>query len=318
MNKFFSILKRYILPLLLVLLLIVGTAGWFIGSYFVDFAFKRGNPTDPKALPKASLGIISMNLAAPPKPDFKNEVWKISRNGEQRVATAFYAAQPTSSWIIMVHGYCRDQRYVWYYAAEYLNRGYNVLTPDLNASGNSDGQYLTMGIKESEDVVSWAESIVQKDKNVRIALHGVSMGAATVMLAAEKKLPPNVYAVVEDCGYTSAYEMASFQLRKMFDLPAFPVLNMVDIVQKIKLGCYLSEAAPVKDISRVKLPVLFIHGSKDSLIPYTMAEELYAKCGSSQKDIFIMKNAEHARSMYTDREAYFRKVFGFLENSQKQ
>ena len=305
-------LKNVIFSIITLLLLILGTASWCVGSYFVDFAFKRGNSRDPYALPPGSRAILSAKLPPHPKPNYRNEVWTLELNKEKRTATAFYADTQSQKWIVMVHGYCRDQRYTWYYAAEYLAHGYNVLTPDLNASGKSDGRYLTMGVKESEDIQKWSELLASKSPDSRIALHGISMGAATVMLAAQRPLPKQVYAVIEDCGYTSAYDMFAVKLDEVFGLPSFPILNIVNLVQRVKTGTYLSDAAPKQNIKAVKVPLLFIHGSRDSLIPATMADELYDACGSSAKEKLIIPNAGHARSMSTNPQVYFATIYKFL------
>ena len=310
-------LKHIIFSLFSLIIIMMLGISWLIGSYFVDFAFKRGNSHDPYALPSGSRAIISAKLPPHPKPNYKSESWQLRINQEKRVATAFYTDKPTNKWVIIAHGYCRDQRYTWYYADAYLQRGYHVLTPDLNASGKSDGKYLTMGVKESADIQAWSKKLAIEKANSKIALHGISMGAATVMLAAQKPLPKEVYAVIEDCGYTDAYNMFALKLEEFFSLPAFPILNIVNIVQKIKAGAYLSDAAPITNISKVKLPILFIHGDKDSLIPATMMNELYSACGSQAKQKVMIKNAGHARSMATNPTLYFDTICEFLHKHEK-
>lgn len=305
-------LKKILLYFITGIVLILGATTYYAGSYFVDFAFKRGTATDSLALPAASKHIITPNLAVPAKPHFKNEVLQLNFKDGKRTATAFYPHQATDKWIIMVHGYCRDQRYVWNYAEHYLQKGYNVLTPDLNASGNSEGTYLTMGVKESEDIQGWINKLITLYPQSRIALHGVSMGAATVMLTASKSLPPQVYAVVEDCGYTSASKMCAGKLKELYGLPPFPVMDAVNLVQALRTGVYLSEATPGKFISNCKLPILFIHGDKDRLVPVSMLEELYSNCASSFKEKYIVEGAGHASAMETNPQAYFEKVLSFL------
>jgi len=308
-------LRKIIYCIFITLILTCMGISWWLGSYFVDFALKRGTAQDPKALPHASFAILSANLPPHPRPDFSSTEWTLSMKGEKRVATAFYAREKTNKWVILVHGYCRDQRYTWYYADVYLRNGYNVLTPDLNASGGSEGQYLTMGVKESDDIVGWSRKLAAEAPNARIALHGVSMGAATVLMAAQKALPQQVYAVVEDCGYTSAYDMFSMKLKEMFGLPEFPVLGLVNVVGRVKTGIYLSEAAPIKKLADCRLPMLFIHGDKDKLIPVAMVDELYGACKANVKEKYIAKGAGHARSMSTNPEVYFKKVFAFLNKA---
>ena len=100
----------------------------------------------------------------------------------------------------------------------------NLVKKAGRAAGLSEGKYLTMGVKESDDIVLWAKEIVQKDENAQIVLHGISMGAATVMMTTAKH-PQNVVAAVEDCGYTSAYDMFTNQLDVIFGLPEFPIMT---------------------------------------------------------------------------------------------
>lgn len=147
-------------------------------------------------------------------------------------------------------------------------------------------------------------------------LHGVSMGAATALMAAAREDAPNLVAVVEDCGYTSAYEMFSDQLSVIFGLPAFPVMNCVDVVSGLRIGVKVSDASPIRVVDRIQVPVLFIHGDADALVPISMMERLYDAC-KSEKEKFIAKGAAHAVAMKRDRGAYWNTVFDFLEDDRK-
>lgn len=303
--------KKWGLAAVLLLALLVG-AGYFVGSGFVDYALLRGNPADSTAIPEAAVQIVERGLDAPDKPQAASEQWHLtSRDGLQLAATHFSPAKPGSRWVILVHGYGRNQSFVWDYAAEYLKQGYHVLTPDLRAAGQSEGKYLTMGVKESDDIVLWAEEIARRDEQAQIALHGISMGAATVMLTTAKQ-PKNVVAAVEDCGYTSAYDMFTVQLEKLFGLPEFPIMNCVDVVSRLKTGAAVSEAAPLQNVSRTAVPMLFIHGDADKLVPSTMMEKLYAASSAPVKEKLIVPGAGHADAKNMAPEDYFRHVFAFL------
>ena len=111
-----------------------------------------------------------------------------------------------------------------------------ALYPDALAHGESDGKFIGMGWLERPDVLAWTDAIIQKDPEAEIILHGVSMGGATVMMASGEDLPDNVRCIVEDCGYSSAWDEFSLQLKNVFHLPAFPVLNAVSIFSKLRRG----------------------------------------------------------------------------------
>ena len=304
-------MRNKLIALVLVVLIIIGYA---IGNYFVNFALKRTDPSDINSGPPACANIHDPTIVVSEKPDYPNEIWSItSKDGLKLNATYFSPNNPGHQWAILVHGYGRDQRYAWDYATAYLDRGYNVLTPDLRASGTSEGIYLTMGARESDDILIWIEKILEVDPKAKIILHGVSMGAATVLMAAGKSQSLNLVAVIEDCGYTSAFNMFTMQLKNIFGLPGFPIMNIVGLVSKLKTGVAISEAAPIFYVHDINVPILFIHGTDDKLVPYYMMQELYDICKSPIKEIFSVEGAGHADAKNTNPTIYFNRIFSFLD-----
>ena len=294
------------------IIILIG-AGYFVGNFFVDFALKRGDDLSP---PKACADIADPNLKAPPAPNFPAEDWTLeSFDGLKLHAKKFTPAENSNRWAILVHGYGRDGTYAYDYAEEYLKRGWNVLIPDLRAAGESQGKFITMGAFESRDVSDWEKKIVSENPDAKIILHGVSMGAATVLMTAALN-PENLVAVVEDCGYTSAYEMFTAQLNKIFGLPEYPVMPCADIVCKFKTGVKISDAAPLDTVDKITVPILFIHGDEDGLVPIEMMDRLFDKA-VAPKEKFVVEGAGHADSKNKNPAVYFDKVFTFLEASVK-
>ena len=289
-----------------VVIILIG-AGYFVGNYFVDFALKRGEDLSP---PKACANIADPNLKAPPIPNFPVEEWTLeSFDGLTLHAKKFSPAESSNRWAILVHGYGRDGTYAYDYAEEYLKHGWNVLVPDLRAAGESQGQFITMGALESQDIYDWANKL---PPDAKIILHGVSMGAATVLMTAAKN-PENLCAVVEDCGYTSAYEMFTAQLGKIFGLPEYPVMPCANFVCKLKTGVKISDAAPIDVVNKISVPILFIHGDEDKLVPFDMMNQLFDAATTQNKEKFVVNGAGHADSKRKDPAAYFDKVFAFLD-----
>ena len=272
---------------------------------------ERGEDLSP---PKACANIADPNLKAPPLPNFPNEDWTLeSFDGLKLHAKRFFPAENSNRWAILVHGYGRDGTFAYDYAEEYLKRGWNVLVPDLRAAGESEGKFITMGALESRDVFDWAAKIISDNPDAKIILHGVSMGAATVMMTAALE-PKNLCAVVEDCGYTSAYEMFTAQLNKIFGLPEYPVMPCANLVCKFKTGVKISDAAPIEVVDKIKVPILFIHGDEDGLVPFDMMTKLFDKA-VAPKEKFVVAGAGHADAKRKNPAVYFEKVFDFLEES---
>ena len=169
-----------------------------------------------------------------------------------------------------------------------------------------------MGALESRDAADWARRIVSADPNARIVLHGVSMGAAAVMLAAgEKDLPANVSAVVEDSGYANIYDLFALELDKLLSLPAYPLLDAADLVCERRAGFSFRKAAPVEAVRRSRLPILFIHGTADRLVPFSMMQTLYEASPSPKKETLVIDKIGHG-ALYQAKN-YFPTVFRFTD-----
>lgn len=130
---------------------------------------------------------------------------------------------------VVVHGYGRnavDMLHIAYIYEKYL--GYNILLPDLHGHGLSSGNDIQMGWNDRLDVLRWMDIAERRFREPgvpsRMVAHGISMGAATVMCVAGENTPEYAKCFVEDCGYTSAWDEFSHELKGRFSLPDFPLL----------------------------------------------------------------------------------------------
>ena len=144
-----------------------------------------------------------------------------------------------------------------------------MFLPDLRGSGDSEGDYYGMGWLDRFDIISWIrDTILEEQPDADIILHGVSMGAATVMMTTGEALPPNVRVAVEDCGYTSVWEEFTIQLKKVYGLPQFPIMHIANGMAKRRAGYSFKEASSVEEVKKSKTPTLFIHGDVDTFVPF--------------------------------------------------
>lgn len=132
------------------------------------------------------------------------------------------------------------------YVKRFHDRGMNVLAPAARAHERSGGGYIGMGWPERLDIVAWIEQIVQADPEARILVFGESMGAATAMNVAGESLPANVKCIIEDCGYTSVWDEFSLQLKDVFGLPSFPLLDVANLVCNVRAGYDFHKASSVE------------------------------------------------------------------------
>ena len=190
--------------------------------------------------------------------------------------------------------------------------GRNALIVDHRASGRSEGKVITFGILERRDCLTWVDFAVRKfGKDVKIILTGVSMGAATVMMALGEALPKNVVCVLADCGYSSPKEIIKKVMRDM-KLPADLFYPFVKLGAKLFGKFNLEETTPMTGVCRAQIPVIFIHGEDDGFVPCDMSRSLYEACISPKK-ILTVPGAGHGIAYLKDGEAYLGALRDFEE-----
>jgi len=228
---------------------------------------------------------------------------------------AYYlpAKKATARTAILAHGYSGDASIMSGVAKFYHeDLDMNILVPDARGHGRSEGAYIGYGWHERVDYLGWIRQMIAQDgPQAQIVLHGISMGGATVMMTSGEDLPPHVKAIVEDCGYTSVRAELEHQMKRMYKLPAFPMLPATEALTKIRAGYSFTEASALNQVRRCRTPMLFIHGSNDVFVPTSMVHELYEAC-PAEKDLLIVDGAGHGDSFLIDKAAYTAKVKEFL------
>ena len=181
--------------------------------------------------------------------------------------------------------------------------GRNALVVSHRASGKSGGNVLSFGINESKDCLRWVDFLIEKfGSDVKILLTGISMGAATALIAAGMELPKNVVGVIADCGYNSARDIIKKTIREM-RLPSGLLYPFVKLGARLYGKFDLEESSPETAVKNCKIPVFFIHGEADDFVPCEMSKINYEACGS-KKRLYIVKGAGHGLGYPVEREGY--------------
>ena len=180
--------------------------------------------------------------------------------------------------------------------------GLNYLLIDQRAHDKSQGKTITFGVKERYDCVSWVNYAAARfGENTPIFLFGISMGAATVLLASALELPKSVRGILADCPYTSPADIIRKVCKDIKILPKL-VYPLIKISARL-YGGFSPDAVKVTEaIKQTKIPVLLIHGEKDSLVPKEMSAEIANACPLIEYHLF--PNAEHGISGVVDKNRY--------------
>ncbi|MCR5740891.1 MAG: alpha/beta fold hydrolase [Gammaproteobacteria bacterium] len=238
------------------------------------------------------------------------DCWIKSKDGLNLHAYYRESFVKTNKVIISVHGWHGDAlrtsaRHTYFL----LDYSYNILFIDLRSYGQSEGKYTTYGVKDSQDLLQWIDYIIDRFQgDVSIALAGLSMGGNTVCCVADK-VPEQVKCIIDDCGYTSANKELKDCLKRMH-VPTF-FFFFANIINMIVTGFSLNKTSAIRSLKGSKVPVLFLHGAKDTFVPTYMGRENFEAC-TSEKYYHEFENATHARSYFLNKEKYEKIVLDFL------
>ncbi len=306
---------------------ILAAAGIGETAYFYNRTMKRGNAKTDRTIKMSGTDWAKYYPLMEKRKEYvlaqtHRDVSITSFDGLKLHATYFPAVEDgehgnisdVKKAVICFHGYTGEGLSNHVAIADYfLKRGYAMLMPDARAHGESEGEYIGFGCLDRQDALGWINWMIQElGEDVKIMLHGTSMGGATVLMTSGLELPANVKGIVSDCGFTSPKEVFTYVLNHMYHLPAFPAIQGADLLNKKLAGYGMDECNAKYEVEKAKVPILFIHGSADTFVPCSMCHEIYGHCSSPKRKV-IIEGAAHAESYYKDMETYEKALTEFTE-----
>ena len=284
----------------------------FAANYFFRYTFLRADKPDPW---NDGLGeLVLKDRSFFERPD--RELLEIAARDGLRLKAWFYD-QGGDVTVILCHGYRGGPEELSGIASHLYTEGMNILLIYQRAHGVSEGNYFTMGVREKLDVVDWAKEIAARKPDVKIALFGWSMGGNTVMGAVGEALPENVRCAVADCGYDDLRTQLLFSCQK--NMPRLPAKRF--LIRLLGLYCRLFKGFSLNDprsasLGRCKIPMFFIHGTADAVVPYANLDRCYEAC-AAKKQRATYQNVPHIRSCGSDPKRYFGELDAFIRKNTK-
>lgn len=212
----------------------------------------------------------------------------------------------TDKTIIICHGYPADKNNI-FGALYFLLDKYNLFLFDFRYLGESEGKYSTIGYHEKKDFIAAIDWL--KGRNyTKLGAMGFSLGAATILMTNSK----DIKAIVADSSFANIDKM----MEHIYFL--FPGITKTPFVWLTKLYAYLflrvnlSEISPLDEISKINVPILLIHGDKDTQILVENSKLLYEASDKSNTELWIVQGADHGLAHYYYKQEYEKKVMDFF------
>lgn len=303
---------------------LVGTLAWFTLDYAVhpanndsrdyDYWFSRVYHKYPE-LEQWYDSLTTHQLV--------RDTFVVADDGLKRHAMIFRHDSLATGSTVMLHGYtdnCIDMMRYYYLHYEVLHR--NVIVPELMAHGRSEGEDIRFGWLDRLDCSRiWIPMAHQLWPSLNLVQHGLSMGGATTMMTSGETFPDSLRLIgfIDDCGYSDTYSLFKVKMKQEFNLPAFPILNVVDWICSAKYGWKPSQSSAVKQLAKCERPILFIHGENDDYVPTAMVYDCYEAKTQGYRDLWIAPGSKHAQSIHDHWDEYCQRVDAFIQlcNSQQ-
>lgn len=220
--------------------------------------------------------------------------------------------------VMLFHGYrsCGEKDFSGSFKY-YVDSGFNVLLVDQRSHGNSEGNIISFGVKESRDVITWLDYILKTygdDKEIFII--GLSMGAATVKFSTRFKMPDNVKGIIVDCGFNSPEKIIRKVAKQNFHINGFLLMPALNILCKVFGKFSVYEICSEVALKSFNKPVLFIHGTGDDFVPYEMSVSSY-NAANEPKFLCTVEGAPHGMSYLVDTEKVQKAFTDFINYCEK-
>lgn len=224
----------------------------------------------------------------------------------------YYEVAPGAPVHILFHGYksnpymdgCGGSGLV-------LELEHNFIIVDQRAHGQSEGNTISFGINERKDCLAWTNYCVERfGKDTPIILWGLSMGAATVLMASDLKLPDNVKGIIADSPFSAPCDIIKKVCKDMHYPPTL-LYPFVKLGAKLYGNFDLEEHSALESLKHTKLPILLYHGEDDRFVPWKMSETL-SHISPSITFVTIPK-AGHGLCYMTEAKRYHDSAVEFIQ-----
>ena len=225
----------------------------------------------------------------------------------------FTPHQPNGAAVIALHGVGDTRLGMMGHAAFLVRAGYTVLAPDCRGHGASGGDIITYGIREADDVHRWADLLLRRPGLHRLYGIGQSMGASILLESLPRE--PRFRALVADCPFATFEEVAYDRLNQRGMLGtavSWPLVQMGFLYARLRYGLNLRDASPAAAVRATKVPILLIHGMKDTNIPPRHSRQLHA-LNPAMTQLWEVPGADHVASLGTAPQQYQHIVIAWFE-----
>jgi hypothetical protein len=216
--------------------------------------------------------------------------------------------------VILCHGYSVSRKSMAVFARHYYETYHtHICMIDARTHGLSEGKTIGFGYHDRNDIHLWINALkVEFGADTQIILHGVSMGASTLLYASLDGFDSSVKGIITDSAFINLRPIFIRQMKQIYHLPAFPFIYLVDFFMRFIYRIPFSKTNIIKQKDKLLTPCLIIHGTSDRFVPYDMAVTLN-QIYTGYHMFLPIANANHALAFGINPILYKESIRLFLE-----
>lgn len=303
--------KKVIVSVILCIVIVfIGVTGFFAGTSITvsDHFFDRESFSE-----KISSSQIPMTHESTPENIewFLSEAEKTEITSEGKsISAAFLKNKESShSYVIILGALMSCEEDFSDQALHFYDIGFNVYVPTYLTEN------LTMGKNEQYYLKSVVDYIIETDSQASIFIYGMGMGGTTAVLYAGGEVPANVKGIIADSAYGDVEELFEHNIERFYSVSSFPTVKISSAYMGVKNGWEYSDVDVLSAANKTKVPVLYIHGTEDSIVPVNQSNNLFEVTLSKGTKHITIHGADHCQTLKTDPVKYWREADSFIMDS---
>ena len=306
----------------------VSAVSYAVTNKLVEIALERDSVSDINDMKKAKEQISGSEELSEIVEMVNQRSKALEESGCERIEITSYdgislvghlkRAEDAKRIIIAMHGWRSCWSFDFACIADFwAENGCTVLFVEQRGQGESGGEYMGFGLIERYDCLEWIKWVNESvSSNLPVYLAGVSMGAATVLMATGLELPQNVHGVMADCAFTSPRAIWKHVAEKNLRLSYGVIGKIANDMCRKRIQMDTDGYSTLEALETNKIPVLFVHGTDDSFVPIEMTYENYKACKAPRR-LLVVPGADHGMSFLVDTDGYKNAVISFWKDFDK-
>jgi esterase/lipase len=236
-------------------------------------------------------------------------------NPHRQKLHGYFSASNNGAYVMLQHGFKANRGYMLEEAKILQEAGYGILVTSIRAHDLNDGDEITFGVREMDDLNTWYNYLmnVQGAAKGKVGLLGNSMGGAMVIEYAA--LNQDIAAVVAVSAFSSLQDTINVSVEYFTGLPAFPFAPMISFWAETILGIDVAQANTAKAAAKLcNTPLFIMQGGQDIVVSVESGQWIYeAACGD--KELWFEEALGHGKFDTKKPSEFKHRVIEFFNKS---